>query len=258
MHVLVRRDREAARRHLTLLDSLPETLILVLDRELRIQTASGEALARRGHRPDAIIGLTLDDVAAPEHAAGLRAHYQAGLDGKRHQFVYTASEEHTYTIDVVPIEGADGEIASVMAIGREHLVYGRADQWDSERLRALIENVPGAVYRCAPDHEGAMTFISGHVESISGWAPAEFLGDAGRSYASIIHPDDRADVAAEVARASAERRPFVCEYRILTRGGATRWVRERGQAIRSADDQAVMFLDGAIFAIEEGGRRLAA
>ena len=64
--------------------------------------------------------------------------------------------------------------------------------WDSERLSALVMNVPGAIYRCSPSFDWAMEFISETVEPITGYPAAEFVKNNVRTYASVIHPDDRA------------------------------------------------------------------
>ncbi len=256
VQIVGRLHREAAERNRVLLDSLPETLILVFDRELRLEMASGAALARGGRDPQEMIGRTLAEVVAPEQLDELRRHYQAGLEGQAHEFVHEAGE-HTYTVEVVPLRDGQGEVSGVMAVGREHLGIGRHDKWDVDRLRALIENVPGAIYRCSAASEWRMEFISEQIEGITGYPAAEFIDSSVRSFASVIHPDDRAMVERTVAEAVEADRPFIIEYRIVVAGGGTRWVREQGRGIR--DEQgAVCYLDGAIFASDEAARRLAA
>jgi diguanylate cyclase (GGDEF)-like protein/PAS domain S-box-containing protein len=117
--------------------------------------------------------------------------------------------------------------------------------WDSERLGALVANVPGAIYRCSPSFDWAMEFISETVESITGYAADEFVLNHVRTYASVIHPDDRARVEEVVTDAVEQRAPFELEYRILHADLSVRWVLERGQAIFN-DAGEVAFLDGVI------------
>lgn len=256
IQALGRRHRQAAERYRTLLDHLPETLILVFDRDLRIQTASGAVLQRSGLPPAELVGHTLESVVGGDGVAGLRAHYEAGLAGHRHRFVHTGADGRSFAIEVVPLTGPDGSVDSVMSIGREQLALAGDDHWDTERLRTLIENVPGAIYRCAVTSDWRMLYISPHIETISGYPASDFLENAVRPFASIIHRADRDPVERAVAAAAAEGRPFVLEYRIVTRAGGVQWVRERGRAITGADGEP--YLDGAIFAIEEPGRSLAA
>jgi diguanylate cyclase (GGDEF)-like protein/PAS domain S-box-containing protein len=118
--------------------------------------------------------------------------------------------------------------------------------WDAGRLEALIKNVPGAIYRCSPESDWAMQFLSDEIEPISGYPASDFIGSAVRTFASVIHPDDRQAVEQGVADALERREAFVLEYRLQHADGSIRWVYERGRG--SFDDAGeVAFLDGAIF-----------
>jgi PAS domain S-box-containing protein len=112
-------------------------------------------------------------------------------------------------------------------------------------LRSLVANIPGAVYRCACDGDWTMQWLSDEIEEISGYAASEFIDSAARTFASVIHPDDREQVERSVMDAVAARRPFTLEYRIVRRDGEVRWVLERGQAQEAGDGRR--WLDGAIF-----------
>lgn len=115
------------------------------------------------------------------------------------------------------------------------------------RLRALMANVPGAIYRCAPDRDWTMELISDEIERISGYPPEDFIDSAVRTFASIIHPDDRESVEEAVFEACANARTFVLEYRIQRADGDERWVLERGQLVHGTNGRT--WLDGAIFDI---------
>ena len=114
-------------------------------------------------------------------------------------------------------------------------------------LRSLVANVPGAVYRCACDEDWTMEWLSDEIEEISGYPASDFIDSAVRSFASVIHPEDREQVEHSVLDAVDAHRPFTLEYRIRRRDGGERWVLERGQAQESGDGRR--WLDGAIFDI---------
>lgn len=120
------------------------------------------------------------------------------------------------------------------------------------QLEALVANVPGAIYRCALDDKWTMTLISDEIERISGYPATDFLGNSARTFASIIHPDDCAEVERQVRTATTEDRPFGLEYRIVRADGTVAWVLERGQRVTEPDDQA--WLHGVIFDITERKR----
>src|SRR5438105_10344244 len=87
--------------------------------------------------------------------------------------------------------------------------------WDGRRLEALISNVPGAIYRCSPESDWAMQFLSDEIEPITGYPAAEFVASSVRTFASVIHPDDRELVEHGVGEALERREAFVLEYRIV-------------------------------------------
>ncbi|HEX2045302.1 MAG TPA: PAS domain-containing protein [Gaiellaceae bacterium] len=114
-----------------------------------------------------------------------------------------------------------------------------------ERFRAMVANVPGAIFRCANDEHWTMEFVSDAIEEISGYPASDFVGNRVRSFASVIHPDDDESLAASIA----DCRPYEIEYRIVRPGGEVRWVLERGQADRGPDGE--IRIDGAIFDVTE-------
>src|SRR4051794_26546902 len=112
-------------------------------------------------------------------------------------------------------------------------------------LRSLVDNIPGALYRCACDLDWTMEWLSDEIEDISGYPASDFIDSAVRTFASIEHPDDHEYVARSVLESVDTGRPFALEYRIVHRDGSIRWVLERGQAQESGDGR--WWLDGAIF-----------
>ncbi len=118
------------------------------------------------------------------------------------------------------------------------------------RFRSLVANIPGIVYRCSPDEEWTMDFISPNVEEITGYPPQDFLGERVRSFASIIHPDDRDAVKSSVSQDILHKRSYNIEYRIICRDASVRWMQEKGQEIYD-DKNRLLWLDGIIFDITE-------
>ena len=109
-----------------------------------------------------------------------------------------------------------------------------------EKYKNLVANIPGAVYRCTCDCRSpdgpltrTMVFLSEAVQEISGYPSSDFLNDCVRSFASIIHPQDRTNVDAAVKKSVATGTPYILEYRIVRADGGIRWVYEKGQAVGS-------------------------
>lgn len=151
--------------------------------------------------------------------------------------------------DYLPEPFDSAELAARVRMGLRTVQLRAAEA----RLWTLIANVPGAIYRCANDPDWTMELISDEIERISGYPAFEFLQNSCRSFASVIHPDDREQVSRAIADAIERERPFVLEYRIVRADGGVRWVLERGQLAHGG--QGRTWLDGALFDITD--RRLA-
>jgi PAS domain S-box-containing protein len=190
-------------------------------------------------------GLLPGDVA--EIAAGLRAGLSGGdmavereVGGRTLRLLFFPIEEtgtlHCYVGDVT---------------GRRHAEEAMRES--EEQFRTLVGNIPGAVFRCLCDEDYTMVYLSPAFERVTGYEPVEFLGNAIRSYASIIHPDDLA-VVADAVRQGAESGPaYAVEYRIVDAGGGVRWVLEHGCVTHGPDGSPVS-IDGAIFDVTDAKR----
>ena len=121
---------------------------------------------------------------------------------------------------------------------------------DAALLRALLLNVPGAIYRSAWHAGYRVELISDEIERISGYPAANFIASTRRTLLSIIHPDDLAAVVGRVAGVRKEPgKPVALEYRIVRADGAVRWVLDRGQLV--AGGGARLWMDGAMFDVTE-------
>ena len=120
---------------------------------------------------------------------------------------------------------------------------------DDTLLRALMVNVPGAIYRSAWHAGHTLALISDEIERISGYPPENFIASSKRTIMSIVHPEDRERVLEVVARAEADNEALVVEYRIVRADGEIRWVLDRGQLVRGPGGR--LWMDGAMFDITE-------
>ncbi|GEM_PF-1446062 len=153
---------------------------------------------------------------------------------------------HTYMSYKFPVEDEQGELFAVGGVSSDITEIKQRER----QYRILVDTIPGTVYRCRPDSNWSMLFVSSEVEVLTGYPPADFLGNAGRSFAGLIHPEDSAPRAAHVAAAVEARAPYMVEYRIIHADGGVRYVYERGQA-EYGEDGSVEMLDGTILDVTE-------
>ncbi|MEM7758581.1 MAG: PAS domain S-box protein [Cyanobacteria bacterium P01_A01_bin.40] len=126
-------------------------------------------------------------------------------------------------------------------------------QESESRFRGLVDNIPGAIYRCQYDADWTMTYISDSIETISGYCASELIENQVRTYTSIIHLEDRDLVEDTIQQAISKQEPYMVDYRIIHRDSSIHWVYERGQAIFDCQGNT-LFLDGVIFDISERKR----
>ena len=138
----------------------------------------------------------------------------------------------------------------------EALVNERtAELRESEhRYRSLVENIPGAAYRCLADDNWTILYISDSVTDITGYPVDDFIDNKRLDWHSLIHPDDLAQTTKAVEDGIASAKPWSIEYRLIHKNGITRWIIETAQALRD-DDGKVMYLDG--FILDNTERKLA-
>ena len=157
------------------------------------------------------------------------------------------------SVSSAPLKDGRGQaigLVSVLADITERKRAEAAALEREERFRTLIENIPGAVYRCVVDEGWTMEFLSDDIEGITGYPASDFLGNEARTYASVIHPDDRDRVDEAIAEAVARRSDFVVEYRLVAADSSTRWAHEKGQPV-FGEGGDLLCLDGVIIDVTE-------
>jgi PAS domain S-box-containing protein len=195
---------------------------------------------------------TLDELVHPDDRLRVRAEVAAAR-GRADQVqleyrLRRADGEYVWVLDEAVLSHG-GRTGFVLDITR-HVTAVEELRVSEERFRTLLLNIPGAMYRCAAKSNWDMEFISDNIETISGYPASDFIGSCVRTFASVIHPDDRQAVELGVEEGLRRREPFILEYRIVRADGGIAWVYEKGQGVFGPDGE-VLWLDGAIFDITE-------
>ena len=104
------------------------------------------------------------------------------------------------------------------------------------RYRALVEQIPAAVYLNPFKGSGLQRYVSPHIFALTGYTPEEWLGARG-PVGQHMHPDDRERVLAEGRESAKSGDAFAAEYRLLHRHGGATWIRDEGFVVRDATGQ---------------------
>ncbi|MGL6290760.1 MAG: ATP-binding protein [Silanimonas sp.] len=119
-----------------------------------------------------------------------------------------------------------------------------------EQFLALVEQLPGAVYRCAHREGWPMDYLSPQIEQLTGFSADELLADDAQGYTRLMSAADVAANAAAVAEAVSGSGRFELRYRIRHRDGRLRWIWELG-SVHRADDGSPGHLTGVLFDITD-------
>ena len=111
-------------------------------------------------------------------------------------------------------------------------VLSRADEAEA-MYRSLVDLVPAITYAEALDTRRTFS-ISPQVESILGFTPEEWMGDASR-WEGALHPDDVERVVASCARANETLEPWREEYRVIAKDGRVVWIHDQAVLVRGSN-----------------------
>jgi PAS domain S-box-containing protein len=143
---------------------------------------------------------------------------------------------------------SDGGIVGILSDITERIKHEEILRERETRLRSLMANMPGGVYRCRADWTEVL--MSDGIEPLTGWPAAAFCEDRQVSLSSLMHPNDRDHIHAETGRCIERHAPYAVEYRLIDRSGKIHWVLDQGRPIYD-DDGTLLWIDGVLFDITE-------
>ncbi|HVO39372.1 MAG TPA: PAS domain S-box protein, partial [Spirochaetia bacterium] len=151
------------------------------------------------------------------------------------------------------IEYAYMAMILLMAVSLSRAVIDAAVAREALRKAELvIRYSPVVLFRWKAETDWPVEYVSENIRQF-GYTPQQLLS-GGLPYASLVHPDDRGRVAAEVTGyVEAGMESFTQEYRILTNDGQVRWLDDRTTVLRGADG-AVTHFQGIVVDITDQRR----
>ena len=140
-------------------------------------------------------------------------------------------EQTWFTFSYSPVRDETGGVAGMFCActeTTEKVVGGRALRESEGRLRALVDASSYTAYRMSPDWSRMLAldgqgFIRDTTSPSGGWR------------LDYIHPDDQAQVMAEIHRSIAEKRTFELEHRVRRVDGTLGWTLSRAVPLFDAE-----------------------
>jgi PAS domain S-box-containing protein len=101
---------------------------------------------------------------------------------------------------------------------------------NQRQLSTLMRNLPGMAFRGRPGKEWWLEFASAGCTELTGFSE-DYLTAAPERYSELVAAEDQARLGEARAAALAAAGPYEAVYRIRSRGGALKWVWERGVSV---------------------------
>ncbi|MCX6353616.1 MAG: PAS domain S-box protein [Candidatus Aureabacteria bacterium] len=117
------------------------------------------------------------------------------------------------------------------------------------KYRALVEHIPAIVYVAALNRKSTTLYVSPQIEQFLGFSQDEYRADPD-TWRKQIHPEDRSRVIAELVSCRVSDKPFLSEYRMITKRGAVVWFRDEAVVVRDAKGKA-LFLQGIMYDVTD-------
>lgn len=198
------------------------------------------AVVRRGGISLVLLDVKLPDINGievcrriktdPDSAMVLVLQTSAALTGRADKIRGLEGGADNYL--AAPIE-ADELIANVNALLRMRRTQS-ALRDSEERFRQLTENIEDVFWMFSVPSR-TLEYVSPAYPAIWGRSADSLEREPG-SWMDAVHPDDRAYVEA-LWRGVREHPHYEAEFRIVSKDGATRWVRDRLFPVRDARDE---------------------
>ncbi len=251
--------RESESRFRELAELLPQA-VYETDLQGTLTYANHMAFEMFGYSQGEVdAGLNVLSTLSPEFRDKARENFLKVVRGEEldepiREYLAIRKDGRTFPINIYSsLILKDGVIAGIRGIIIDITEQKKLEeelQRSRNSYRSLVLNVPGVVYSCLLDSDRTMVYLNDDIEEITGYTSSDFIRNAVRTYASIIHPDESAYVERSINEAFMADESWGIEYRINTRNGDTRWVYENGRAAIDGEGETRV-LDGIIIDITD-------
>jgi len=208
---------------------------------------SGEIISKV--KPEEIIGKSVIKLFPGIKSTGLFDVFQkvwkSGIPEYNATSLYS-DDRITHWMENYVYKLPTGELISVYDDVSEKRIAELELKKSEEKYRTLTSNIPGMVYRGNTDW--MPNFIT-NCEGISGYSADEFLSQK-INWSDIIHRDDKERVINECLKLVENPLEISLDYRIITKDGAVRWVKDRKTSLFT-EEGLYKGADGIVFDITD-------
>ena len=228
------RLRLSEERYRTLAKNLPDSALLLYDRDLRFMIADGPEIEAAGFSKEMLEGKTLHEALPPDFIQLVEPNMRRTLAGETCTAVLPY-EDRFYRYSYVPIRDHSGEVDLAMILATNFTQLKRTEdalKESQKRLSTALRATKVGVWEWdlrtdtaywSPENYGVMGLEPGGIEArYENWANA-------------VHPEDLPAAEAKVAEAINGKGDLNIEFRVIWPDGSIHWINDIGDLIVDDD-----------------------
>lgn len=181
--------RQSEQRYRLLVENIPNSAVILFDRDLRFLLVDGPEVAANGFSSEAMLGRTPAECLPAEFAELITPNLVAVLEGARFSAEVPFGEQR-YLYEYVPLRNPAGEVVSGLILAQnvtERHREGLAVAQSERHFRTLTEHLPDVIARLDRDYR--YQYVNPVFVAATGLAPADTLG---KTNAGIGMPAEKA------------------------------------------------------------------
>lgn len=195
----------------TIARNLPNTIIMLVDRDMRVLLVEGQFLNKTWYTKETLEGKLIQQVLPAGVGETILSNLAAAWNGEARvrQHVFA---NYVLILHYVPIRAASGEIDLVMLVAQDTTEMREADtalRESEARYRLIADNSTDMITVLLAS--GVITYVSPASEQLLGYKPGELLG---HSIFELVHPDDLEPRDWLPPQQLLDPRPFITTYRV--------------------------------------------
>ena len=217
----------------TFLDNTPAVMTLKsLDSRYLLVNRGYENVL--GRPKEEILNSTPCDMLTVEHARAVQAHDREVLSSNSavtndQEIVHSNGARYCFRDTRFPVYGSDEKLIGIGCYSVDITELKQVEQTLHERealIKAVAENLPGALYRRVLSTDGRLEFpfISESIYRVLGIDRASALDDA-HVWVEAIHPEDRARWLEALEKSAETLDLMSVDIRVCDSHGGVRWMR---------------------------------
>ena len=171
-------------RHRVLVSSLPDTMVVLYDTDLRCSLLQGPLVAALGLDAADYIERPIGEFLAPEQVERLEPALRRALAGEQLELEYPGEDGHHYVVDVAPYCESGQEISGAFTVWRDVTVR-RERERERRRLATIVEESHDGIL--VKDLQGMILEWNRGAERMYGYTAEEVIG----RHVSLLVPEER-------------------------------------------------------------------